>query len=103
MKKKAPPYARQTRIPANNPTAYVFIDWFSWQQANRITRARGMIYLPNEDPAASEWAVRGCGVIIMDYLGTVDIGPLTTELLRSGAEVVHHVDFTNETTNKNVG
>ena len=103
--KKLPPYGRQAAIPANNATAYVFVDWFSWEHGNQITRARGMIFLPNESPSRYTWPVRGCGVIIMDYVGTPInvIAALALELKRSGAEAVHHVDFTDETIKKNVG
>jgi hypothetical protein len=96
MRKKAPPYAKRMRIPKDNKTVYVFVDWYSWEQANQISQARGMIFPPNDNPRWYQWPVKGCGVIIMDYVGLPEekIDPLATELRMQGAEDVHHVEFT---------
>jgi hypothetical protein len=104
MRKKAPPYAKRMRIPKDNKTVYVFVDWLSWQQANQITQARGMILLPDDDPRDYLWPVRDCGVIIMDYVSAAPqvINALTTELKQQGAIEVHHVDFAETSIDKHI-
>jgi hypothetical protein len=104
MRKKAPPYAKRMRIPKENKTVYVFVDWVSWEQANQISQARGMIFNPEHSPSDYAWPVRDCGVIVMDYVGTAPhvINSLAAELKQHGAVEVHHVDFAQAEIDKHI-
>ena len=96
--KKLPPYAKQMRIPANNETAYVFIDWVSREKSAPVTQARGMVFEPTVHPSEYKWPVRRCGVIIMDWYGLGEqnmiINALKAELLAAGAIDALYIDFT---------
>ena len=98
--KKLPPYARQARVPADNPTMYVFYGWFSREQANNITQSRGMVLPVNECPTQYAWPVKGCGVILMDYLDMpeTDAMVLATVLRDAGSESVIWANFKKDST-----
>jgi hypothetical protein len=108
-RKKAPPYARRARIDGENPTMYIFFGWESWERANEFTRAHGCIFPYREDPSLFEWAVKGCGVVMIDWSGDPNAATgysyqLARVLWASGAEEVHYVNMTDpEASKPNIG
>jgi hypothetical protein len=95
MRKKLPPFAKQTRVPGDNETIFVHVGWISWEQANDITKSRGMIYPADTDPSLFLWPVKGCGVVILDHHGldSGDVEKLDHELMISGATDTQYVEF----------
>ena len=98
--KQLPPYAKKARVPADNPTMYVFYGWFSRDQANNITQSRGMVLPVGECPTDYAWPVKGCGVILMDYLDMPESQAmlLATELRSAGSGSVIWANFAKDET-----